>query len=447
MFKSIGYYILVTAILLTIYNWLSPSKSISSVYVLIGLPTLFFVFFEKLRKASKSKINFGVIYFIAMAFFMVAGNLTSEIILFMFPHFNVTGMDNTNLFWLAGMFFFALGFILTKQKHTRNKNLKVYIFSKKYIIILFGFCLIATFFSILKLGFIPILNSSSGNERFFGEIASTTIIIRLYKMGVISSILATIYFFKINKDFKILLIALFSFSFMTIFFVRIFPALIIFSVGLFIISIIKNKKNIYLTIGLSLPLLLYINTSMLDYRSNYERSSNNSGEVSQTQTSVVSFSDDYTILNNFIRDYNDEFYYGQTFLAVPAAFIPSQVFQIFGIIKLDILHNTSARIVAKYYNVDAEGLRIGLMGELFLNFGFYGAMFMYFLGLITKKLQYKIETTNYSDFRLGFYYLFFTIILYSIDSQIDVIGTLVSEFLIVFLITKKLTKNYILSIK
>ncbi len=447
MLKSIAYYILTTVFLLVIYNWISPSKSISSIYVIIGLPTLFFIFFEKLSKASKSNINFGVIFFVAMAFFMVAGNLTSEIISFMFPHFDVTGMDNTNLFWLSGLFFFALGFILTKQKHTRYKNLKVYLLSKKYIILLFSFCLFATIFSIIKLGFVPILNSSSGNMRLFGEIGSTTIIIRLYKIGVVSSILASIYFFNINKDFKILLVALFSFSFMTIFFVRIYPALIIVSIGLFIFSIIKNKKYIFLTIGLSLPLLLYLNSSFLDYRSSYERQNNISREISHSQATILSFSDDYTILNDFIRDYNDEFYYGQTFLAVPVAFIPSQILQVFGIKKLEILHNTSARIVAKFYNSNAEGLRIGLMGELFLNFGYYGAIFMYFLGLITKKLQYKIEATSQSDFRLGFYYLFFSIILYSIDSQIDAIGVLLSEFLIVFWITKKLIKKYFLAIK
>ena len=371
-----------------------------------------------------------------MAFFMVAGNLTSEITLFMFPKFNVAGMHNTNLFWLSGMFFFAIGYILKSAK-SHNYSQKLIVSSKKQIFVLFYFSIFASIYSVIKLGFIPILDASTGNERFFSQIGSTRIIIIFWQWGVVSSILAVIYYLNIRRDNKLLVVAISSFACMTLFFVRIYPALIVVAVGLFILNKVQNKFKLILTTVIAIPLFLSVNANMMDYRSDFKRSENVNSNVSVAQTSIVSFSDDYTVLNNFLRDYNKEYYYGSTFLTIPIAFIPSPILQVFGINKIDFLQkNSSARITAKFFQRDVDGLRIGIMGELFLNFGYYGSILMLLLGVLTRKVQEILSNLNKSDVRIGYCYLFFSILLYTIDAQLDMVGVLVADYTILMLISK-----------
>lgn len=89
--------------------------------------------------------------------------------------------------------------------------------------------------------------------------------------------------------------------------------------------------------------------------------------------------------------------------------------------------------MADFLNSESSGIRIGLLGEFYINFRFYGFLFMYFIGLFVGFLQKKINNLNITDYRFAFYLLFYAIAVYGLIGQINAIGSLMSNYFYLFL--------------
>ena len=120
--------------------------------------------------------------------------------------------------------------------------------------------------------------------------------------------------------------------------------------------------------------------------------------------------------------YND-FRGGTTFLNIPITFLPYQVWEIFGINKAEVRTDVSAILLADELNSEtATGLRTGIMGELYVNFAFLGAVFMVFVGWVNALLENWMRSMSESDVRVIFLFMLQSIMIYSLIGQIDVIA-------------------------
>ena len=92
------------------------------------------------------------------------------------------------------------------------------------------------------------------------------------------------------------------------------------------------------------------------------------------------------------------------------------------------------------------GIRIGIMGEFYINFRYYGFFFMFFIGIIVGMLQKSINKTHITDFRYGFYFLVYSVLLYALIGQSNAVGSLLANYLLFLLFllifNRPLRENY-----
>ena len=422
-------------------------SQITEVLLITPLMMYFFVpkFFKQNNKNYKS-INLGLIYFFAMIVFMLFGNISNFVIKFVYPYYD-DYIKSTNLYYLAGIFFFLIGYFWQTRRLPTKYNYCMPI-KIKYIIVIFCLVLLSIYVLFISKGLIPLLSSAGGIARFSPSEAST-IHVRLWSLCTVTALLAFSYYKNINKSFIALSFFVLSFFISFFFGIRIYPFLIFVTVAVMWYSTKNDIKKIVIYGLLFVAIFSIVNSIFVDYREpSYSINS------IRTEASLNFFQRNvfYTTFNEYeqmktaINIYNEEPQYGKTLLSIPLGFVPAPLLSPFDVVKSEIQENNSAVIMARYLNSQSSsGIRIGIMGEFFINFRYFGCIFMVFIGMIVGILQKKIQITDIKDWRYVFYLLFFTIMLYALIGQIDAIVSLFGNYFILFLVINLLTKKQFVS--
>lgn len=431
-------YIYLAVLLLSYMTFriLLPDLSvINSLYpMFIFLPLMSCIFVPLLANGNKTlwkNINLGLLYYIIMAIIMVMGNLNIFILKYFNPSYEIN-IGVTNYYWMGGMVAYSLGFLFYKSYFLRKyQNLKIVSYRKlsnTVIITLFLLSAIGTFYSYLALGFVPFLEGAGSGLRYTSGVASVSLPLRLFSLNVATSVLGIMYFVN-RRNIFILLLALFSFFSSFFFITRIYPYLIACTVIIIIYYIvIKSIKVKVLLVFAIIIAFVFINYLFLDHRVTDLNILAHRPDISLFQRILIYSINEYRQLDRFIFVFDAEkALYGSTLWGIPVGFIPRQILIPFGIVKSEIMANNSAVIFANYIGSLSTGVRVGLLGELYLNFKYYGVLFMFFVGVIIGVLQKAINLTHTKDYRYGFYLIFFSIMVYALLGQSNTIGSVFAE--------------------
>ncbi len=436
LFISIGIY-------LALRSLLPDNEEISNIVeIVVFYPLLTSIIVPLLNKVHKqsNELNLGLIFFVAMGVIMLIGNVNNFIVRYIFPSFG-NNISYTNYYWMGGMVFFAIGYLFFMNRQKMKKYITYIHLSTKLIYFTFFLSFFASIYSFLSLGFIPFFKGAGLDVRYSGSESDSSVIIRLWSLCVIAAVLGINYYYNERKRTDILVISVVSFLLSLFFITRIYPIIILVSLFLILFQIYSKKVKILLGL-FSIIAFIFFNALFIDYRSGtFVNSVVNSSHLNNVQKTIYFTFNEYRQLNIAINEYDGEPLYGQTLLPIPVGFIPQQFLAFFGIVKNKIQNNNSAVIMANFLKSNTStGIRIGIMGDLFLNFRYWGLMFMVFMGLLVGLLQKNLNNLSKNDYRYGIVIILFVISLYSLVGQSDAIGSLGGNY-IFFLIISTLFLN------
>lgn len=443
MKKFITYYIFFGLFLFLGFYLFIPEKSnaFQSIELLIIMPIIFYFLLPSIIRKNQdnlNNLNLGLIFFLAMTMIMIIGNISNNVIKYIYPFYD-DDIRATNLYYMGGLVFFSIGFLMHKAVKIKIDSYKSYLapITMKHIIILTLISLFATLFAYVSLGFIPFIGGIGTGERFTNY-SSNSLSIRFWSLCVIAAIFAFIYFRFVNKSIIAFLFFILASLISAFFLIRMYPFLIGVSVFLIWFSKEINKKRRIVLLTLLIAFYFVGNMLFVDYR----EKGNNLNDVRLSQSlSFIQRNLFYTNFNEYgqlktaINTYTAEAQYGKTLLSIPIGFVPAPILLPFGIVKSDIQRNNSAVILADFLgSKSSTGLRIGIMGEFYINFKFFGFIFMAFIGLLVAYIQKKINTLNVVDIRYSIYIIIYVLLLYSLIGQVDAIGSLLGNYILLFVL-------------
>ncbi len=391
----------------------------------------------KKQQNSKTNISFGFIYFLAMWVIFIVGNASYQIVKFVYPLFE-SNISFTNWYWTLGMILFAESYLQFNIGKSNRKSKNIYPISSRFLGFVFFISILGTILLFLEIGYIPILKGT----RIFQIESGLSIAVRFWVFNSFSAILFAINFLK-SKNIMYLglyFFTLFSSAFLNqrmMFFATLVGSFIVFWV------MTKNKKKLVIYSFLGGILYMLINVAFLGQRGdyiNYRSKITTDADLSSFQSrGLVSTFNEYRQLHVLINSDFDNFQYGLTLLSVPVGFIPAPLLRAFGVVKHEIQLNNSAVIYADYLRSKiSAGVRTGILGEGYINFGLFGVLIMVVLGIGIKIMQKNIDYLSIYDFRFAVHILIFVFLLYALIGQIDAIGSKVGQFIIFGFIMKRI---------
>lgn len=437
------YFLLPENVELISFSWLIAALSILS---LVFLPRMTK---SANRNSRRLSINLGVLYFSAMGLIIVVGNLSAYIIKYVYSEYDVD-LQATNLYWLAGMFFFSVGFLFYsgRKKNKIPELIRILALNKKIIILIFMLVVLGTAVAYISIGFVPFIEGVGSGERYSSD-AAGTVFDRLWSFCVVSASLAYIYVRKIHRYPLAYFIIGASIILSLFYIIRMYPALTLLSLFLLWLIFEKRRSRIIITAIFAIIIFFVFNIVFVDYRSDSALTKvQESQELNFVQRRLI-----YGTFNEFdqlkyaINNYDEVPQYGKTLIAIPLGFVPGPLLLAIGIEKSEIMRNNSAVIMAKYMkSKTSSGVRIGILGEFFINFRFYGCILLIFIGIFVGYLQNKINTVSFGDWRLAFYVIYFGIMMYALIGQIDGISSLLGNYILLFILIKAFSRKRAVSV-
>lgn len=410
-------------------NLLIPVETpISFIITLSLLYPVFSIMLSLYKRKTGSQVikdYYGIVFLLTMFLMIVLGSINYFIVSYVWPH-SYMELGITNLYWIVSMISFFVGYILVIKNHK-----KIYVPSELFYfnypfltITCFIIGTLGTIFSIYRIGFIPLFAGGlQGNIRYSAEMGFFA---KLWQLNVIAGIGSFYLILRKNKN-RTLYFIIFALSLsQTFLFNTRFHGFLIIISSLYLFWHLKNInfKRIVILIFIVF-LLLILNGVFVDIRKGELNPVESAQDLSFFQSRVIyRIFGEYGDLNYLIHTY-DNYLYGLTLLNIPIGFLPKEIWAIFGIDKDKILSYNSASILAEMRGAQL-GLRSGIAGEFYMNFGFWGSLFMIFIGIISayaSNILLSLKKVGYDDIRVIFLILFQTIILYSLIGQINVIIT------------------------
>lgn len=378
----------------------------------------------KRKFQENPSLNVGLIYILAMMTMMIFGCINYFIIQYIWPSYYFD-LHRTNLYWILGLFCFGLGYILTlKPDHKIRPSSKLFLAdSNLMIVVLTIFGLAGTLLILNAIGYIPILSGVSlSGLRFADEMGRYG---KLWQANIVASV-AAFYAIRILKTRHrkfYFFVVLFTLLQLSLFVVRFYYTLVIVAIILIYIFAREHKPLKVRKLIILFTVVVLINVLYLALREKDNAAASTAQELSFVQTNVIYLTlINYVQLGELMYHYND-FRGGTTFLNIPITFLPYQVWEIFGINKAEVRTDVSAILLADELNSETStGLRTGIMGELYVNFAFLGAVFMVFVGWVIALLENWMRSMSESDVRVIFLFMLQSIMIYSLIGQIDVIA-------------------------
>jgi oligosaccharide repeat unit polymerase len=412
------------------------------VNILLLLPILsIFLFIYNRKTQGTQRFSMGVVFLFIMFAFMVIGGINYFITCYIYPGY-YGGLEVTNLYWTICIISFAIGYLATVRSNKKIRPTRtLYAMNLKTLAIIFAILgLIGSMVSIFRVGYIPILSGESMSGVRFSNIMGEYA--KLWKMNILAAISAFRVMLQKKEKRTLYFLIFLSASIQLTFFVVRFDVFLVMIACLLLYLYTKqiNKKRVISLIIIAISLIAF-NGFYLTIR---ERSLNPvqaSPDLSFVQRRIIySTFNEYRQLNVLMRNYNDDYLWGKSFLNIPISFLPYEVWQLFGIDKARIQSINSA-VILRDIEEASGGLRSGIGGELFINFGFWGSLLMSLFGIFIAYMDNVLNALDKRDVRIPFILLFQSILIYAIIGQINAISSTFSflfySMLVVMIFSKK----------
>lgn len=423
---------------LAVFTYYVVPNDILPSYFILNSIILFlmcsFSIYLALRRTNNT-LTSGIILIGLQFLFMFIGSINYYIVIYIFPDYT-EGMEVTQLYWMGCSLLFIVGYLIALKKSRTFKPLSTYIPANLvpliWFFVILGF--IGTVLGIINVGHIPVLTKGSGFMRYTGEEGMGGIETKLWMLNLIAGLFSFMYYQKSKKPIY-LIVYLFSVLQLTVFIIRFY---FILSLLLAMILYLGDKsitRGLIIRIAVIFIFLGFLNTFYLENRSGNEnllvmRSGRNLNDFQSRY--IYSTFNEFRQLNDLIARYPDRLY-GQTFLSIPISFLPSEFWDAFGINKTEIQNLNSAILLTEVMETGG-GLRTGITGELFVNFGFAGALFMIPFGYFMGYLDNLYRRTSRFDLRKLFLLIFIGIFIYAtFVGQINAVGSLIVFYLYIFI--------------
>jgi len=290
-------------------------------------------------------------------------------------------------FWLQGTFFIILGiflihiikrFILKFQISNKRANRYISWNWRRFNFMLFllgGIAFVFSIATILKVGYIPILKGNIGFERYSYFIETGEWTFKMARLWTLVYLFAFIWLlrnikidktFYIRKNLFLIITLIFSFFIEGIYgdrfrqFIMVFFSVIMFN---------KAIKKIRISYFCSFFLLgiLFANVVVVARSKNFREL-----KVSVPEKIILNTFSEFQSFAYAVQEYPEsKFLHGKAFIGTLAPFLPKQVWEVFNLNKRELLHLSSASIMKKIHHASL-GIRIGIIGEGFINFGYLG---------------------------------------------------------------------------
>lgn len=382
----------------------------------------FYLFRFLSHKDAQYNTNFGLYFFLVMSLIFIIGNLNYYIVHYIYPKYRINFV-NLNKYWMVGMALFSEGYFSIKINYKHSDS---FLLLNKYIaFFFFTISICATLLIVLSIGNIPFFTEGKGSGEDF---VSGTMLTRLWALNLFSAIMFLLLFFKSKKKVYLLMIIVNLFC-SVIFNQRMLPFAIIVSIIIVTLFIITNKRMIVLVLIIGSFAYMLSNFLFLSNRNDIQE---NNKKLSFVQNSFIrSTFNEYQQLGRLIES-DIPIQRGKTFLSIPLSFVPAPFLSPLGIVKSDYMNNNSATLLAKYENSRTSiGLRTGLLGELFVNFSYWGIIMMFFLGQLVSYLRNQYIRLPDTDFRVVIIIAVYVLLLYSLIGQINAVTSQIANYLII----------------
>ena len=327
------------------------------------------------------------------------------------------------LFFIIAMKVFEKVFDNSPNENTNNLLYVDYSKYEKFILFIFSFMLLGEIYYLH--GQIPLFSGSNLSMTMYETNHGI-----LYDYFILISVMTGIYNFNNILDKKNILLNMFTLilniTVLLAYGMRYFFAILVICLLVLLIKRFQGKQlKIILLLIIFFMFVFYLVTVLM--RSGTELSKES------LYKAIINIGPEYRDWAYFIQ-FEPLFKYNVLKESLPY-FIPKFILNIFKITR----GNTSASYMANYFNVDF-GIRIGLIGELYWSYRYYGIIVFFIIGFISAFFNKKLnKVNNIRDFSLAA--IWFSVSILSIMGQFNVVLTTIKSFIyiyIIFLFFKKI---------
>lgn len=430
----------------TVINLLSPFALPE--YFLINTSILtVVVFYAYLKYLNNSKIQqrltSGALIIPLLLIYMVVGSLGH----YLMSHYVTTRAADFNItqkYWIVCVLFFLLGYFVSygKNKITQKRQiLRTLKTTNAIILLLVLLSTFATFFIIFRIGFVPIAEEGAGLQtRYSGEM--TRIASQLWRLNIV---VAVVSFNKgiSEKKYIFFLITLFALAQLSLFVIRVYLSVALFSIFFITIYYITNKRKLIVYLIITFFVGAFGNSIYLSQRRGIETylQREAGGELSYLQTTVLTQNFNEFRQMAYMMDVYDDYLYGKTLLIIPLDLFRGTFWDMAGVNKPELMEELNSARITNYYIGGASirhlrhGLRIGSAGEFYINFSYYGAILFVFWGLLLGYFDKKISSFYYNDIRKSIFFIFQGIMVYTLfNAQLNAVTNLFYYFVKLYLL-------------
>lgn len=377
--------------------------------------------------------NIAIVYGFILVIYIVLGGLNYSLLSLKYPGIATYRFEDGNRYMVLCTTVYCLSsIILVGGKTNVHKPKFLYTVSLSeqiyFSIMIFG--LLASIIGISRIGFVPILSQTYGDERYGGQMGS--IIVRAWSYLVYPLLY---YSFKMIRNRKLqannAIYVGMCFIPLLMFNIRYYATLSIIAL-LFIISDYLPKKikikNILL-LAIVVALAIQIPSFILNARGSgqvkYDLPVFRDRNMDRFVNLLVidAFAGNYFQTIDLVTRFSS-FRHGSTFWSVVVPLIPNPLLYAIGIDKRAVAVDNSSFILASMTEgTNSVGLRTGIMGELYVNFGGWGCMLMPVWAFVLSSVYKAFSKLHTDDFRVVFYYYLSAILIYSVIGQMNTIGS------------------------
>ena len=364
---------------------------------IIGIILVSYTLFPQGRKNIFQPQTLGVI---VMSIIWLLGIINCYISEKVFPTFRIS-MTNTHYYWGACMIFFLIGCRLTTGKVVSPVK-KLYSWDRGRLcfitLVIFAFSTLGTVYAIHKIGLIPIFKKGGIELARFDYSEQVGRVWHVSMCGTVSAILAAVYMMRFKKRYVTMSVVCLISLFNTLIYGQRFCAVM----GLAVILLTYHYYVKRITLKFLVPLFGGLLAALTVYI--YKRYGMYIREIEHLSFIEKIFyfsSTEWRELAWAIENYSDykDFLWGKSLINIIIPALPTQIWALAGIDKAHYLSINSAALLMNIRGFYA-GLRVGLPGEFYLNFGYFGILCMIPLGYLFGIIGNMANRLDRNDARL-----------------------------------------------
>jgi len=301
-------------------------------------------------------------------------------------------MDYALDVWLQGLFFLMLGIFIAHffykkiLKGRKRESQKIYYFSwdwQKFDFMLFALTCIASFFTlyaVFRLGYIPIMKGNIDRDRFYYYTIVGAWPLKLARLWLVIYIIG---FFKLLKNIRTYKRLIFRENILLLFLLMccfVFDSFYGDRIDLFVMvvfSIVMANKYLWRVKNIHIAIIV-LSGILIGNMIQYQRTK--SYKVFTIEKILGTTFNEFHAFSYAVQEFpNNSFLKGKAFYAAFLNFFPQVVLSAFNIDKKNLSREySSAGVMGKIFG-HYMGVRIGIIGEGYINFGYVGILIIPFI--------------------------------------------------------------------